>query len=188
MFMSAPNPADVVTTAVAACLVTRMPPDIAWQAQISQPPEPRTTVWLPLRTDTEPPHEGAVLVLNELADEVTLDGSMLYTLAADNVVSPGIPPSSTTAVDRVVRCGFVPDARPPPEPSTPTAGRLVCVTTDAQPVFSGELMWLEVAVAGVVRTSLVIEGPIGTVDVRHGARWKKIVDSGSVTTALLCPL
>lgn len=188
MFMSAPNPADVATTAVAACLATRMPPDVAWQPQISQPPEPRTTVWLALKTDIEPPPEGAVLVLQNPADDVTLGGSVLYTLAAGNIVSPGFPPPATSAVHRVVRCGFVPDARPPPNPSANVVGNLVCVTTDARPVFAGELVWLEVAVAGVVRTSLVIDGPIGTVVVRHRARWRKIMDSGAVTTALLCPL
>lgn len=189
MFMRAPNPADVATTAVATCLATRMPPELAPRPQISEPPEPRTTTWLALVSDIAPPAEGAVLVLDTLADELTLGGTILYTLADSNVVSPGITPPSTSPVHRTVWGSTA--APTPPTPSTPPnpkVGRLVCVTTNTPPVFHGELLWLEVAVAGVVRTTLAIEGPIGTVVVKHWAKWKKIEVSGSVTTAKLRPL
>ena len=186
MFSTAPNPADVATAIAAAALPTRIAPLLA-RPHITTDAEPQTTVWLPVKSGGKVPTEGAVLMLTEPDHDVTVGGSLVYTLTDAAIVVEGFPVRLDSDADRTVWSRHF-KTKPPreatPIPASENSGRLTCVAMGVH-VFQHDIVWLKLVVAGLVRTRLPIDGPPGTRTTVHGCRWTKITQSGDVVTAVL---
>ena len=187
MFLTAPNPADVATAIAAAALTTRIGAPLLARPHTTTDAEPQTTVWLPVKIGGKVPTEGAVLMLTEPDHDVTIGGSLVYTLTDAATVVEGFPVRLSSDADRTVWSRhFKP--KPPGKaeriPASENSGRLTCVATGDH-VSQHDIVWLKLVVAGLVRTRLPIAGPPGTRTIAHGCRWTKITRSGDVVTAVL---